>query len=65
MLNKALQLQRREEGGKAWVKGWRRLTSGVTGLFDLTPAVQLQVPDHQEVLAVTADFMVGSCNTNR
>lgn len=40
------------------------LTSGVAGLFGVTSAVQLHVPDHQEVLTLTADFKFGSCNTN-
>lgn len=40
------------------------LTSGVAGLFDLAVAVQLHVPHHQEVLAVTPDSKIGSWNTN-
>lgn len=43
---------------------WRCLTSGVTGLFVGTPAVYLHVPDHEEVLTVTLDFKIASCNTN-
>lgn len=40
------------------------LTSGVAGLFGIISAVQLHVPDNQEVLAVTPDLKFASCNTN-